>query len=437
MSEQLGPSKEITWGLPKPTVLFDAQSAPPLLGIPAEQVYTRMPLMGGPKDIAFVNYHYDQRYYLYLQTVLGLELPQFHAVEPQGRGSLTLDVLSQPHEMQFLRALAEANFSMQFFNLTQAEVELARQIGNPTYIANLESTLHLGSKTGFKQFCFDNGIPTPRGAICHSKAEVIAEIKNLNSPSIVKADLGTGGEELGSNVIVTVDDIQNGTGNAHLEALLHRLNPSEPPYVVEQILKLPEASLHFFLGSDGQIIYKPDVYGQLAHDNSYVGGYYPNNFNKHLMHYLTNLAHSNIIPALKKSGTTGFHCMDFLYDPSTSEVFFIEDNTRPGALDFIAHLTSRIAEKNKIKKHAWHHQQLPLKNIGLTNTTAEKILFALSDMIVPQVNGGFVAISNPDVLPFGYGLHLTALSTGDTASTDNAKIVWDLAVQRLKQYGSQ
>lgn len=434
LATQSGPIK---WGFPKPTVIIDSQSAAPLRGIEAEQVFYRMFLMGKPRDTALVNYPVDGEYLNYLKNKLQIPMPDIIQIENKGTGCLSGDILAQKTVVKHIQQLVNRGNKVQFFNLTDEEIELADQLGNPTYIQNLGKGEKLGTKNGFREFCNTNGINMPAGNICQDMDSVLKTVIELSiSGVVIKSNAGTGGAELGSNVKITADEIKEkqdeGTLPAFLQSKMAALNPIEPPFVVEQFLKLPEASLHIFLDEKGDTVIEPTVFGQFAHDGSYIGGHYPNGFTHDFNKNIKTLADDKIIPALKKIGATGMHCLDFLYDEQSNEFYFIEDNTRPGALDFISQFVNKVASTHNLEKPAWYHYNLPIKEIAGRPVTFAEIQEVLSDLLTPSKS--FLLLSNPNVLPYGYNLHLTGVSSGDESSSEKAKEIYIQAIEKLKKH---
>jgi hypothetical protein len=454
--ELTGKTESQKWGFPQNTLITDSQSAAPLRNKISEQVFYRMFLMGKPSDIALVNYPIDSTYLGYLNNTLKVPIPEIVQIPNTGSGFLTGDILQQPETLKTLHGLIhQKNFKIQFFNLTPDEVVLAKVLSNPThvmsaeeatqgetlpnptYIKNLEVGEYLGTKTGFREFCEANSIQMPPGKICQNFEHVVGTIAEdlKGSGVVIKSFSGTGGAELGSNVQISADELAKHAGDIDqfLSEKMTHLSPSEPPYVVEQKLELPEASLHIFLDDKGNTVIEPVVFGQFAHEGSYVGGHHPNGFTHEFNKKIKKLAKKTIIPALKKIGATGMHCMDFLYDEKTNEFYFIEDNTRPGALDFISHFVNKVASTHKLENPAWYHYNLPIKQITQNNNvTFEEIMAVLGDSLTP--GDSFVLVSNPNVLPYGGDLHLTGVTTGGDSSPEAAKQAYMNAVEKLKAY---
>lgn len=442
-SEKIHSAEKRPYGFPQPTILLDSQSAPKLIGDDIEQQYYRLAVaMGSPNDIALVNYQINQSYLDYTQQTLGIPLPQIVQIKNSGKGTLTRDILNQPDVMAQLQELVGQGYKMQFFNFLEDEVKLAQQFNeNPTYAANLGEYLKLGTKTGFREFCQKHNIPMPQGAVCHTMQEVQQAIEEIGSDCIIKSDEGTGGAELGSNVHISYesfltaqkhDRLHAGKLEHHLKKKMSKLVPSQAPYDVQKKLEnVMEGSLHIFLNDDGTVFIDPVVFGQFAHEGSYKGGHFPNRLPSGFNEKMMAIA-QKITAALKEEGATGMHCMDCLYNPQTHEVSFIEDNTRPGALDFIHHFVLKIADANKLKNPHWYHYQLPIKEIAGRAVPFEEVQAILGDQLIPS--DSFVAISNPNVLAYGYDLHLTGISGGENGSSDQALIVYQKAVEKLKNH---
>lgn len=434
ISEKVQSGEKRPYGFPKPTILLDSQSAPKLIGDEIEQQYYRLAVaMGSQNDIALVNYPIHQGYIDYTQNTLGIPLPHIVQIDNKGGGTLTRDILNQPEVVQQLQELVGNGYKMQFFNFLEDEVSLAKKFTeNPTYAANLEEYLKLGTKTGFREFCIKHGIPMPQGAVCHNMGEMQQVIGEIGGDFIIKSDEGTGGAELGSNISVSYKQYLTSDTATYLNDKLSQLVPAEWPFDVQKKLEnVMEGSLHIFLKDDGTVFIDPVVFGQFAHEGSYKGGHFPNHlphgFNEKMMQIAKKITH-----ALAQEGATGMHCMDCLFNPQTQEISFIEDNTRPGALDFIHHFVSKIADANKIKNPHWYHYQLPIKEIAGRAVPFEEVQTILGDMLVP--GDSFVAISNPNVLSYGYDLHLTGISGGENGSSDDALVAYQHAVEKLKNH---
>ncbi len=448
MNEQTRPQNETvclpekkTWGFPGPTVVIDSQSTSPLRGIEAEQRFYRMYLMAKEGDLVLTDYPIDRGYWQYLDS-LKLSLPKIVSVPNFRSDTLSLNAMvdhgpgiSVTDYLKYY--IGKRGARIQFFNLSPDEITLAQKLGNPTYIADLSAAENIGTKTGFRSFGEEYGVPMPAGFIANSATEVWEFAQSLGKDVIVKASAGTGGEELGSNVSLRRESWQS-LGTTELAGFLEsHLSPSHPPYVVEEKLKLPEASLHLFLDQTGKVVYPPEILGQIAHRGSYVGGYFPFDQSNGPMKVAIDVAQDRIVPGLKRTGATGFHCFDFLYAPG-GEVYFIEDNTRPGALDFIKHFVVRVLEAQNLGEHghSWYHLNVPLESLGRQRMSFQEASTCLSDILDPgsvesRRLGAFGLLSNPDVLPYGYALHLTAVSYGNGHSMARAKELHEQMVQKL------
>jgi len=434
------------WGFPKPTILFDAQSQPTLIGNPIEQMYYRMFLMGKPEDIALINYPIDEAYMSYIKNVLGLQLPQIVQIPRLEKGTMTRDALAQPEIVSYLSSKVADGSHIQFFNFLEDEIQLATKVRElsgvePTYAENVDAYLKLGTKTGFREFCMRYHIPMPPGAVCNSIEDVQVVISELQTDCIIKADEGTGGAELGSNTPISFDDyikaLMEGQGEAHIAEKISHLVPSQPPYDVQQKLThVSEGSLHIFIDADGKSYLEPTVFGQFSHEGSYTGGHFPNKLPTGFNSKMLELANTIIIPSLQAEGATGMHCMDCLFNPDTEDVFFIEDNTRPGALDFIHHFAMKVAETHQIENPNWYHFQLPIKQIAggpVPFTKLQEILQSGDEnLLTPGDN--CVLISNPNVLSYGYDAHITGFSGGQHGSPEQAKLNYEKAVNKLISY---
>lgn len=433
--------EKLKFGFPNKTIIIDSQSAPPLRGEVSEQVYKRMYLMGTSEDIVLHEEQYpiDSNYLNYLSGTLNLDLPNFVSVPSTNSGTLTGDILSNVDSIQYLKEKIAGDYKIQYFGLSDdLEYPLSQILGNGSYNANFEGVLNLGTKTGFREFCERHNLPMPKGKVCENMSDVVETVYNVNGNSLMlKARSGTAGEELGSNVEITKEEISQYAEDGELTDLLqvkiNHLSPSDYPLVAEQ--KLPykdEGSLHVFIDHEGNVIYEPHIIGQLAEKGSYKGGFMPNGLDKDLESKILKLANNKIVPALQSEGLTGFHCFDFMYDEKKQEFAFIEDNTRPGALDFINHMVARVIEANGLSEdYSFFSKNTSLDTLNLDSTSFEEIHDILGDHLDPnsaisKEMGVFALVSNPDTLPLGGDLILTVVSTtGGEEGTKKAEAVYN------------
>ncbi|MBD3363316.1 hypothetical protein GF362_06385 [Candidatus Dojkabacteria bacterium] len=442
------PIKEkLKYGFPNKTLIIDSQTAPPLRGVDVEQVYKRMYLMGQPEDICFYEEHLpiDVDYLKYLQKTLNVDIPEFISVPDGGTGTLPGDMLVDPRSIDFLQSKILEGYNIQFFNISEdLEVPLVNLVGNSTYCQDFEKVMNLGTKTGFRQFCEKYQVPVPYGKVCENIDDIVDIIMNLDMKSIMlKSRSGTAGGELGSNIVVEEQEIgqysSNGTLDELIQLKIQGLCPSEFPLVAEQKLNLPsEGSIHIFIDQNGDVIYKPTIFGQIAEAGSYKGGFYPNNIDRAFEYIILEFADQTLVPALQSEGLTGFHCFDFLYDECTQDFALIEDNTRPGALDFINHFVQKVIESNGFgDEFTWYTKNISLEKLGMETTNFAHIREVLGDYIDPHSEltkkiGAFGLVSNPDVLRYGGDLNLTVVVLEDSEdSISKARDLYNQLVEKI------
>lgn len=433
MSEILKQQNEKNFGFPDKTIINDSQSSFALRGKEEEQWYLRMYLMGKLGDVVLIDRPINETYLNYLRNDLKQDLPLIINIGQAGGATLSENILAQQTVVRHIRSFLKINKNarMQFFSLNEGEKELIKQVGNRTNAEDIDGVFELGTKAGFRSFCEKHSIPMPPGSICHSIEEVQMAINWLKRDCLIKSSKGTGGSELGSNVKIK-------PGETH-EVLvkMSNLKPNEPPYVVEAKLQnMKEGSLHVFLRRDGRKIYEPTIFGQITQDETYIGGYFPKDPDP-IDAQVYRLAEEIIVPSLQAEKLTGMHCLDYLYDQN--DLYFIEDNTRPGALDFIHHFATRVVGKFfPGEKFSWYHRVVPLEEIGIQEIHFEEVYEVLKELLSPvspqaKKLEGFGLVSNPDVLPFGYGLHLTGIAYGKDKIAEDAELVFINVLGKLKE----
>ena len=165
----------------------------------------------------------------------------------------------------------------------------------------------------------------------------------------------------------------------------------------------------------------------------------PNGLDSEFEGKILKLAQEKIVPALQEEGLTGFHCFDFMYDENKHEFAFIEDNTRPGALDFINHFVARVIEANGLNEdYSYFSKNTSLGSLNIDSTNFGEIKNILGDHLDPnsQISkemGVFALVSNPDVLPLGGDLILTVVSTeGGEEGTKKAEAVYNYLTSLLR-----
>ncbi|OGD62091.1 hypothetical protein A2160_04635 [Candidatus Beckwithbacteria bacterium RBG_13_42_9] len=410
--------KKNTWGFAIPTCIIDTQSAPALVGVEAEQKYMRAFLMAGSADLVVTDFQLNQTYvHDYLSKILGFDLPQFMVVPSVGLSSLTNHLLSNPQALEGINEwLSRNNGQIQLFNVTQNEAKLALALGQPAFTCgDVQSAIEIGSKPGFKKLCLELGLAVPAGKICSTFTETqesVSEIMESGKTGFIKAKEGTGGTDLQSNIVFFPLELEaSGLGlidyvRGKLDAFGKLLGDE---WVVEEMVDGQDGSIHVYIDPFSQ----PDTFvlGALTHDNSYVGGYFPYQTSP-IECELIQKVNTKLVPALKAKGAIGFHCFDFKGE------YFLEDNVRPGALDFIHQFVTRIAHKHfPGEPYSWYHCHVP--NAGLYNF--ESIFAHFSQFLQPVSRGCFVAISNPEVLPYGRSIDMTAISVGSDNSVGEAQ----------------
>jgi len=414
MSETLKKSEVKKWGYRQPVILVESQSAPILFGDPAEQAYMRGCNTTTKGDLVVTDFPLNRLYVEgYLRDILGFDLPDYLVIEQTGAGCLSENLLDPTNQdclkkMEQYWLLKGRQPKLQFFNVTEHELSLVRALGIESTCGNPEMAIKVGSKPGFRRLCEGLGIPMPRGVICHSLTETIVAVSALlteGKGAMIKTENGTGGTDLKSNVVIgKVDEVTRKL--ADFDGFLGG------EWVVEEKVDGEDGSIHVFV-QDGQMAEKSFVLGAISADNSYVGGYFPFEPSDEQIGMM-KMVDDILVPALQELGVFGHHCFDF------KGGYFLEDNVRPGALDFIHGMVVRIAEKHfEGKSYAYWHCHVATSG----STNFERVYETLSEYLDPKnAKDGCVAmVSNQEVLPFGRSLDLTAINFGDDASVEKAK----------------
>jgi len=425
-TEILNRTEKQKWGYRQPVILVESQSAPVLFGDPAEQAYMRGCNIAGREDLVVTDFPLNRLYIEeYLRGILGFDLPEYLVVDRVGAGCLS-DNLLDPRNRKNLGKIEQFWLAkgklpkLQFFNVTEHELSLMRALNIDATCGNPEMAIEVGSKPGFRRLCESLRIPMPRGVICHSLEETIEAVFGLlaeGKEAMIKTENGTGGTDLKSNVVIrSVDEVSEKL--ADFDGFLGK------EWVVEEKVEGDDGSIHVFV-QDGQTAEKSYVLGAISADNSYVGGYFPFEPSEEQVRMM-ELVDEVLVPRLQELGVFGHHCLDF------KGGCFLEDNVRPGALDFIHGMVVRIAEKHFGEKpYAYWHCHVSTSG----PTDFDRVFDVLSEYLDPQMaqDGCMAMVSNQEVLPFGRSLDLTTISYGDDASVERARVFFDMLSGVVKE----
>jgi len=427
MTERIiGNISERRWEFPQPTVLIESQSAPALAGAPVEQKYMRAFVLAKETDLVVTDFLLNEVYISqYLKGVLGFQLPEFIVVPDSDKGTLSGNILSNSESQDKILNWTKKwgdSVKVQFFNITSKEKELLNVLKLPSTSGNIDGSIEVGSKTGFRRFSNEYGLPMARGYICSTIKETALALENIfqnSNKALIKSENGTGGTDLKSNIVFSKEEINGGTLDDLILTKLAELDGFlGNEWVIEEFVEGNDGSVHVYI-NDCFKTEKPFVLGAISQDNSYVGGYWPSQTDektKTLIDYVSKVA----VPNLQKLGVYGYHCFDFKGSK------FLEDNTRPGALDFIDGFVGRISKHHfPNEKYSYYHMHVPISR----PTTFNEVWSFLHSVMNPANagNGKFLVVSNPEVLPFGRSLDLTAVCFGPTSSLDSAKQYFEVA----------
>ncbi len=421
------------WGFDRPTCVIDSQSGPGLIGDPAEQSYMRAFLMAGEDDLVLTDFQLNQTYINgYLKETLGLAIPNFWVVNHQDLETLTDHLISDKDALSEVRQwLVTRRSQVQFFEVTKKEATLLDRLGRPkATCGSVEAAAEVGSKTGFRRLCQELGVLHPPGFICCSLDDTVRAVDKLmrvGRQGLIKVNLGTGGYELKSNNMFSEKDWResgldlNDYVKEKLAYFNHLLGEE---WVVEQYVGGALGSVHVYIKNENEAT-TPVAFGQDCENDSYVGGYLPCHSEE--AEIMEKVVEQKLVPALQERGIFGFVCFDYRGN------WFLECNARPGALDFIDHFVTRVAQQHQVPSpFAWYHAHtsLPVDSI-----TFEEMFRKLDDDLRPEVgtSGNVPLITNPEVLPWGRSLDLTVVNYGPGASVDKAKQGFDQFKQTIEQ----
>lgn len=425
-TEKLRQIEKQRWGYRQPVILVESQSAPILLGDPPEQAYMRGCNIAKKGDLVVTDFPLDQLYVRgYLRDVLSFDLPDYLVVNRTGAGCLSDNLLNPANHagLEIVERHWRLNGGVpkfQFFNVTEHELALVGALGIGSTCGSPEMAIEVGSKPGFRRLCESLGIPMPRGVVCHSLEETIGAVSALLAEGkgvMIKTENGTGGTDLKSNVVIRKLDEVPGK-MADFDGFLGK------EWVVEEKVEGDDGSIHVFI-NDKQIAEKSFILGAISTDNSYVGGYFPFEPSEEQTRMM-EMVDEVLVPELQRLGVFGHHCFDFRGE------YFLEDNVRPGALDFVHGMVVRIAEKHfGGKPYAYWHCHVDTSG----PTDFAHVWDALSEFLDPTKasDGNLAMVSNQEVLPFGRSLDLTAISFGDDASVEKAKAFIDTLAEVVKR----
>ena len=421
MNELLKRSEMRKWGYRQPVILVESQSAPILFGDLAEQAYMRGCNIAVKGDLVVTDFPLNEQYiYGYLGDVLGFDLPDYLVAANVGSGCLSTNLVAPGNQVVF-DAIVEwwkkngEKAKLQFFNVTPHESNLAVLMGIESTCGNLGVVLEVGSKPGFRKLAEELGLPMPRGFVCTNLAqtvEAVTAVIEQGYDALIKAENGTGGSELKSNISVPKEILRSDLV-AQVENRLDQIDGFlGGEWVVEERVGGEDGSIHVFI-ADETTAEKSSILGAISVDDSYVGGYYPFVPNEQQRQMMTQVDEV-LVPALQQLGVFGHHCLDF------KGQYFLEDNVRPGALDFIDGMVEIIAAKHFGNKSFayWHC------HVGTSGPTDfAHVWEVLSDYLDPaKAPEGYLAmVTNQEVLPFGRSLDLTAINFGDDASVNKAR----------------
>lgn len=420
--ENLNGRPERTWRYRQPVVLVESQSAPVLKGDPAEQSYMRAFPLTSPNDLVVTDFPLNSCYVKdYLTATLKFDLPRFVVVPKNTSGCLSENLILSDEGIGAIQEWYSQSSGLgriQFFNITGSERRLSEKIGIKSTCGNIDKAIEIGSKTGFRRLCQELRVPMPEGFVCNDVASTREAVKKLfdaNKNVLIKAENGTGGTDLKSNILLSqleFEDSKLSFDEYISQKLAYFDGVLGNEWVVEEVVDGNDGSIHVYI--QDQLHADPSfVLGAISVNNSYFGGYWPfaeSSQTKEMRAIVDQI----LVPGLQKIGVYGYHCFDFRGGK------FLEDNVRQGALDFIDGIVARTAETHfPEQNYAFWHSHVPITG----PTTFDEVWAILKSHLTPlnDTNRLLGIVTNPEVLPYGRSLDLTAVSYGQGSSLGRAK----------------
>jgi hypothetical protein len=129
------------------------------------------------------------------------------------------------------------------------------------------------------------------------------------------------------------------------------------------------------------------------------------------------------VPKLQSIGVYGACCFDY------KDGDLLELNARHGALDFVDGMVKRIGVIHyPDQPYAYYHSHEPLEH----PTDFDRVWEAFETELSPQANGdSFMVVTNPEALPYGGSLDLTAVNFGLGCSVERARAHYQQSREQL------
>lgn len=395
--------------VPKRTIriIIESQSNPQFLGKPLEQSYDQRGGLcnGAPGDLVVTASPYDPGYLAYWRE-LGFSLPTLISVGEDGPPiTLSERILRDEKSIKAIQDYAKGKACrVELFSVEDTEIKLAQQLGLPVY-SNLEFAKRYTSKTEFRRFAAQIGLPLIDGEICRSIDDVIRFTEKMlkdGNGAIVKSERGTGGMKLAA--AARIDSTES------IVSALQSISKLGKEFLAERFIsgKLSEAALHFEIDFDGNYHFL-GIYDQCPLGASgVVGAAYPSGLEPGLKTYVLHTLDSVLIPALQREGYLGYCCMDTMVKPV---IHFMDFNPRKGSFRYIHDAVLRLYPEGNAS-----FMQITMKN--LPSMTFNEVRHKLGPLSERNDDRGWVMATNPGVFRYGV-VDLTGISLNSRREAEN------------------
>lgn len=368
-------------------LIVDSQSLDLFIGKPDEQRFDQRAglCQGGPRDIVVTTDPFDPMYLRYWEN-LGYKLPRLIVAGPFQSDTALSDLIRIKPDVQ-LQILKARPTRVEIFHPSFREARLFESLNIPPYV-NLSFAEKFQQKNKFKELFINAGVPTlPFIDLVNYPEvtwdEVVAELGPSEPGYIAKKVFGSGGKSLGMisqiNCKTDFDDLDLTQG-----------------YIIEPRIQIKkEIAVHWEVMSNGSVRFI-GYFGQLGEDLSYVGTEFPIAIGSKLRRKL-DIGFKKLTSKIASLNGLGFMCCDVLVDQQDN-IYWSDLNPRKGAIIFIFDAIRRLKRARHLGKVKILH-----KHFSRTKFSSfEEVQRKLGSLLDPNNDGGFVLITNPGAIQYGY-----------------------------------
>ncbi len=383
----------------KQRIIISSQNNPLFRGIHVEQCYDQRDGLAqvGAGDIVVTTDPIDP-YYIKYWKGLGFDLPHLVVAGPFDERYILSELILNSKRVQkeildYVPSLEDAQ--VEFFTVSQSEENLLKTLGISSDM-NIPFSERFQRKTTSKKLFANLGISTlPYTTFVYTgenQDELVACAKSIDEHQcILKKDLGTGGIALGGMFLCD-----------YSKESLDAITPGT--YVIEPVVEiLTEISCHWHIDDGGKISYL-GLFEQLAENTSYIG------VQSHLEYVSSTLfeqiiaERERLVESIATLGGRGYMCCDIIIT-THGEFYWSDLNPRKGAAIYIVEAMNRLRTIHDMDEGAFYHKHFPYLKKGLSFCEVQNLLGDLLDVR----EEGFVLITNPGIIPYGY-LDITAFA---------------------------